>query len=90
MQENARHRGMQEPDLVKCRTDKVGSVIPGTAREMYYCKIDNEDCKFAMPFGFDYICQHLNNHEFMTPRDEDHGKVIAMFIADPPAKTLRH
>ena len=90
MQEYARHRGMQEPDLVKGWTHKVGAIIPGTSREMYYCKIDNEDCRFAMPFGFDYICQHLNNHEFMTPRDEDHGKVIAMFIADPVVKTSMH
>lgn len=78
----SRHTGSQEPELDKCRTGKVGSVIPGTTREMYYCKIDNEDCKFVMPFGFDYICQHLNNHTFIVPLDEDHGKVIAVVLAD--------
>ena len=80
MLKNNRYRGNQDPDLNKCRTSGVGSVIPGTTRKMYYCKIDNEDCKFAMPFGFDYICMHLNNHQFLTVDDEDHGKVIAIVL----------
>jgi len=82
MHKSAPHKGAQDPDLDKCRTRRVGSVIPGTAREMFYCRIDNEDCRFAMPFGFDYICKHLNNHQFTTTEDADHGKVIAMFLAE--------
>jgi len=89
MHKSARHKGTLDPDLDKCRTGKVGAVIPGSTREMFYCRIDNEDCKFAMPFGFDYICKHLNNHQFLTVVDEDHGKVVAMFIADSSAKFIR-
>ena len=66
MHKFARQRGSQEPDLEKCRTSGVGALIPGTAEEMCYCRIDNEDCKFAIPFGFDYICQHLNNRDFLV------------------------
>ena len=77
------------PKMEKCQTRRVGAVIPGTAREMFYCRIDNEDCKFAMPFGFDYICKHLNSHEFLTPEDEDHGKVIAVVLAESTGKFLR-
>jgi hypothetical protein len=80
MPKQDRYRGTQDPDLTKCRTSGVGAVIPGTTREMFYCRIDNEDCKFAMPFGFDYICKHLNNHQFLTVDDEDHGKVIAVVL----------
>jgi len=89
MHKSARHRGTLDPDLDKCRTDRVGAVIPGSAREMFYCRIDNEECKFAMPFGFDYICQHLNNHDFPPSQDDDHGKVIAMFIAAPPTTFIK-
>jgi hypothetical protein len=88
MRRSDRNLGKQEPDTKKCRTDKVGARIPGTAREMYYCKIDNEDCRFVMPFGFDYICMHLNNHEFYAPPDEDHGKIVAMFLTDPKGKCI--
>jgi hypothetical protein len=87
MNKSARHTGTLDPDVEKCRTGRVGAVIPGTTREMFYCRFDNEDCKFAMPFGFDYICKNLNNHEFPTQEDEDHGKVIAIFIADSTAKS---
>jgi hypothetical protein len=86
MQKIASPDGKRDPALDKCRTRNVGTVIPGSAREMYYCRIDNADCKFAMPFGFDYICKHLNNHEFFTPEDVDHGKVIAMFVRDSNRK----
>jgi hypothetical protein len=90
MHKHIRHKGNQEPVLENCQTSKVGAVIPGTAQEMFYCRIDNEDCKFAMPFGFDYICNHLNNHEFLTTRDEDHGKVIAMVVSESTGKILIH
>jgi hypothetical protein len=82
MRKHSRHTGTQDPDPKECRTIPVRAVILGPVREMFYCRIDNEDCKFAMPFGFDYICQHLNNHKFLTPLDEDHGKVVAMVLPD--------
>lgn len=81
-------KGKNDPDLDKCRTGSVGAVIPGTTREMFYCRIDNEECRFAMPFGFDYICKHLHNHEFLSPEDEDHGKVIAMFVKDTVGNSI--
>lgn len=82
MPKSARHTGSQDPDPGNCRTDRVGAVIPGTALEMFYCRIDNEDCRFAMPFGFDYICKHLNNHGFLSSEDEDHGKVVAIVLPE--------
>lgn len=79
-----RKNGSCEPTLDQCRTGRVGAVIPGTTREMFYCRIDNEGCRFAMPFGFDYICQHLQNHQFPVVDDEDHGKVVAIVLPDQP------
>jgi len=81
--------GTQEPDPTNCQTAEIGAVLPGTSREMYYCKIDNADCKFAMPFGFDYICQHLNNHGFSVPNDEKLGMVIGIFLANSTERFTR-
>jgi hypothetical protein len=53
-----------DPDTTKCRTSKVGAVIPGTVQEMYYCGIDNGDCRYAMSLGWDYICKHSDNKNF--------------------------
>jgi len=82
MYKSTRHTGSQDPNPGKCRTDSVGALIPGTAQEMFYCRIDNEECRFAMPFGFDYICRHLNNHGFLASEDEDHGKVVGIVVPD--------
>ena len=87
MHKLASPKGKREPALDKGRNSCIGAVIPGTTREMFYCRIDNADIRFAMPFGFDYICQHLNNHGFLTPKDVDHGKVVAMFLVDATEKT---
>jgi hypothetical protein len=62
----ARHTGSEDPDPGKCQTSRIGAIIPGTAQEMFYCRIDNEDCRFAMPFGFNYICQHLKTTVFSS------------------------
>jgi hypothetical protein len=78
----ARHSGSENPDLGKCQTSRVGSKIPGTGQEMFYCRLDNENCRFAMPFGFDYICRHLNNHRFLVFEAEDHGKVMGIVLPD--------
>lgn len=42
-----------------------------------------------MPFGFDYICRHLNNHEFSVPDDERLGLVIGIFLADSSERLTR-
>jgi hypothetical protein len=63
--------GKMEPDLSKCRTSSVGSAIPGANVDMYYCSIYNADCRYAMPFGFDFICKHPENYTFEEPEDED-------------------
>lgn len=81
--------GTMAPDLDKSRTCGVGAVSQGTAREMFHCRIGNEDCMFAMPFGFDYLCSQLTNHGFPTSEDAGHGKVIAMFLADSSGKFLK-
>lgn len=81
--------GMMAPDLDTSRTCGVGTVSPWTAREMFHCRIDNEDYTFAMPFGFDYLCSQLTNHGFPTSIDAGHGQVIAMFLADPAEKFLK-
>jgi hypothetical protein len=62
--------GKLEPDLNKCRTSMVEAVIPGTRRQMYYCRIDNADCRYARPFGFDYLCKHPENYAFPNPEDD--------------------
>ena len=89
MHKSARHTGSLDPELGKCRTNKVGAAIPGTAHEMFYCRIDNEDCKFATPFGFDYICRHLNKHGFLGQEYEDHGKVMAIVLSASTGKFLK-
>ena len=63
--------GCLEPDIVKCRTSRVGALIPGTSRQMYYCGIDNAFCRYARAFGFDYLCQHVSNDAFEVPEDAD-------------------
>jgi len=67
MQKSRCRRGNMDPELGKCRTSRVGAVIPGTALEMFYCGIENDDCRYAMPIGFDYVCKHSNNHAFAIP-----------------------
>lgn len=86
---NVAPTGAQDPDLRKCRTAPVGSVIPGTAREMFYCRIDNDSCRFAMPFGFDYICRHLDSHQFLSVLDEELGDVTAKLLADSTGVSAR-
>ena len=71
MQKSGRRHGNMDPELDKCRTRGVGAVMPGTKLEMFYCKIENADCRYAMPFGYDYVCKHSNNFAFAIP--EDHG-----------------
>jgi len=66
-----RSLGTLEPELSKCRTSIVGSTIPGTDCEMFYCRIYNADCKYAVPFGYDYLCRHPEGRHFLIPEDAD-------------------
>lgn len=54
----------REPDFAHCRTSSLGTVMPGTKTEMFYCSIDNADCRYALSVGFDYLCRHSNSHAF--------------------------
>lgn len=63
--------GNMEPDVNKCRTSIVGAPIPGTRDEMFYCRIYNADCKYALPFGYDYLCKHPESRSFLIPEDAD-------------------
>jgi len=74
--------GKMEPDLTKCRTSSVGAVIPGTHSEMYYCRIDYAECRYAMPFGFDYLCKHPDSRAFLIPEDADPETPPASFRAN--------
>ena len=65
-----RNYGTNEPDLSQCRTSRVGSIIPGSKGTMYYCRIDNDECKYARPLGFDYICRHPDSHGFLMPEKD--------------------
>jgi hypothetical protein len=66
-----------EPDTTKCRTRTVGAVIPGSGREMFYCGIDNGECRYAMQLGWDYVCKHPDNASFCTPEGTEEGLVDA-------------
>jgi len=71
MRRLTRSCGTMEPDLAMCRTSGIGTVIPGTDSEMYYCRLNNDDCRYAMSFGFDYLCKHPDNRLFLIPEDAD-------------------
>lgn len=75
MTEDSCRYGSAEPDLDKCRTASVGATIPGTTVAMYYCLLDNADCRYARSFGFDYVCKHADNHLFALPRQTKREQV---------------
>ena len=73
MHDHSYQYGTLEPELTKCRTSYVGATIPGTAEEMYYCRLSNADCKYAMAFGYDYLCKHPDSRSFLIREDADPG-----------------
>jgi len=77
MTKRIRSVGKVEPDIVNCRTSRVGALIPGTSREMYYCGIDNAFCSYARPFGFDYLCNHVNSQAYEVQEDADQEQAWA-------------
>jgi hypothetical protein len=65
----------KEPEVTSCKTIRVGAVIPGTTREMYYCGDDNAECRYVMPIGFDYICKHPDCKSFLDSEKNEPGTV---------------
>lgn len=59
----------RDPDLAHCRTRSVGAVMPGSGKELFYCSIENADCRYALAIGFDYLCKHGNSHAFALDED---------------------
>ena len=84
MQKLRRSYGRMDPDRARCRTSSVGAVIPGTKREMYYCGIDEGDCRYAIPVGFDYVCKHPDNHLFLSADEVDPAASPVKFFSDSP------
>ena len=71
MHEQLETYGTQEPDVTKCRTSYVGATIPGTKEEMYYCRLNRAECRYAMAFGYDYLCKHPDSRRFLIRDDAD-------------------
>ena len=59
----------RDPEISRCRTRSVGATLPGTSLEVFYCGLDNADCTYALPIGYDYICKHSDNHAFTIIED---------------------
>jgi hypothetical protein len=71
MHDHSNIYGTLEPDVTKCRTSFVGATIPGTKEEMYYCRLSRGECKYAMAFGYDYLCKHPDSRRFLIREDSD-------------------
>jgi hypothetical protein len=56
--------GKKDPLIANCRTRFAGAFIPGTTLPLYYCNIDEGDCKYARSLGYDYLCKHIDSHSF--------------------------
>ena len=60
----------QEPIRELCRTIPLGVTIPGTDQELSYCSLENMECRYAKPFGYDCICLHPDHLTFkVTPQN---------------------
>ncbi|WP_136513271.1 hypothetical protein [Geomonas edaphica] len=47
-----------------CKTSSVGAVVPGLGRELYYCCLDETECGYALPVGYDVVCKHPESERF--------------------------
>lgn len=70
MPDNLCRQEKSDPELSLCRTTSVGSLMPGSGKELFYCSIEKDDCRYALPVGYDYLCKHGNSHTF--PRGKTH------------------
>ncbi|MBJ6800863.1 hypothetical protein [Geomonas propionica] len=55
-----------------CRTTSVGAVMPGTGKLLFYCSLDEADCTYALPVGYDIVCKHPDCESFATETPADH------------------
>jgi len=69
MQNSRCRHEKRDPEFARCRTSSVGAVMPGSRKEMFYCIIEDADCRYALSVGFDYVCKHSNSHTFATAED---------------------
>lgn len=42
-------------------------MIPGAGKELYYCCLDESDCDYALPVGYDIVCRHPESERFELP-----------------------
>lgn len=54
----------KEQQFAGCRTSSVGAVMPGSGRELYYCSLDEAECSYALPVGYDIVCKHPDSELF--------------------------
>ncbi|TSK07969.1 MAG: hypothetical protein FPO08_01255 [Geobacter sp.] len=47
-----------------CRTSSVGAVMPGLGKELFYCCLDETECGYALPVGYDVVCKHPESELF--------------------------
>jgi len=67
MQSSGCRHEKTDPDWTHCRTSSVGALMPGSNKEMFYCSIENADCRYALSIGYDYVCKHSKSHAFAAP-----------------------
>lgn len=45
--------------------------MPGSRKEMFYCNMEDPDCRYALSVGYDYLCKHSDNETFVERDDQD-------------------
>ncbi|GFO65702.1 hypothetical protein GMPD_36210 [Geomonas paludis] len=36
----------------------MGAAMPGTNKLLFYCSLDEAECRYALPVGYDIVCKH--------------------------------
>lgn len=63
---NVKSRGQKRDDRYgDCRTSSVGAVMPGAGLELYYCGLEETECGYALPVGYDVVCKHPESERFL-------------------------
>ncbi|MBU5637542.1 hypothetical protein KOM00_12465 [Geomonas sp. Red69] len=55
-----------------CKTSSVGAVMPGSGKPLYYCSLDDAECRYALPVGYDIVCRHPDCELFDTEHPARH------------------
>lgn len=53
-----------EPDLANCRLIPLGRCVPGTDIPLYYCHGCYYECRYALVFAYECLCQHPDRETF--------------------------